>query len=75
MKNSSKVLLALVAGFAAGGVLAILFAPDKGINTRNKIKEGVKEKLNKGMEELNALKTKMQDAVESVCLEKDEVPQ
>ncbi|MEN9908010.1 MAG: hypothetical protein RLZZ540_1159 [Bacteroidota bacterium] len=35
--NSSKVLLGILGGVAAGALVGILFAPDKGIKTRKKI--------------------------------------
>ena len=35
--KSGKVVLGLLAGVAVGAVLGILFAPDKGTETRNKI--------------------------------------
>ena len=35
--KASRVLLGVVAGAAVGAVLGILFAPDKGSNTRRKI--------------------------------------
>ncbi|MFD2907136.1 YtxH domain-containing protein [Flavobacterium ardleyense] len=35
--KSSNVLLGVVGGLAAGAVLGVLFAPDKGENTRKKI--------------------------------------
>ena len=37
--NTSKILLSFVAGAAVGAVLGILFAPDKGTETRRRISE------------------------------------
>ncbi len=37
MESSSKVLLGVLGGVAAGAILGILFAPDKGVNTRKKL--------------------------------------
>lgn len=63
MNNNAKILAALGAGLAAGAILGVLFAPDKGTETRNKINQqgqklanAVKEKINKGKEKLNTLK-------------------
>jgi len=63
MNTSGKILAAVAAGIAAGAVLGILFAPDKGTETRRKISEqgkkiadGVKMKFNKGKEKFNGLK-------------------
>ncbi|MBI2729671.1 MAG: YtxH domain-containing protein [Sphingobacteriales bacterium] len=67
MKNTSKMLIALGACVAIGGVLGILFAPDKGADTRHKIIDSGKklkdqlgqkfkmgkEKLKKEMEKAN----------------------
>jgi gas vesicle protein len=41
--NTGNTLLALVVGATLGAVAGILFAPDKGSNTRHKIKEGYDE--------------------------------
>lgn len=50
--NSSKVLLGILGGVAAGALVGVLFAPDKGIKTRKKIiakaknsKDSLKDKL------------------------------
>lgn len=43
MNNTSKVLVTLASGVALGAVLGILFAPDKGEETRKKIKNKSKK--------------------------------
>jgi gas vesicle protein len=37
MSNSTRTLLAFVTGVATGAALGILYAPDKGINTRDRL--------------------------------------
>lgn len=70
MKTSGKILAAVAAGIAAGAVLGILFAPDKGTETRRKINdqgrkfaEGAKEKFRKGREKFNDLKEDIEQRV------------
>lgn len=57
--SSGKVLLGVLAGVAAGALIGILFAPDKGTETRKKIVEkgedyvdGLKEKVNSLIDEV-----------------------
>ena len=47
-----KVILGILAGAAAGSLIGILFAPDKGIDTRKKI-------VNKGEDYVGNLKEKV----------------
>lgn len=42
MSDNSKVVVALLAGLAAGAALGILFAPEKGTDTRDKLNESLK---------------------------------
>ena len=58
--SSGKVLLGVLAGLAAGALIGILFAPDKGSETRKKIvKKGeeyadeIKEKINSLLDDLS----------------------
>jgi gas vesicle protein len=52
---SKKLLLGFIAGAAAGTVLGILLAPDKGSNTRNKLKKTMDGVLNKAKQSLKSL--------------------
>jgi gas vesicle protein len=44
--NTGKTVLALMAGAAIGAGVGILFAPDKGSRTREKIKDGFEDAKN-----------------------------
>ncbi|MFD1001085.1 YtxH domain-containing protein [Ohtaekwangia kribbensis] len=52
--NNGKAILAVLAGVAAGAALGVLFAPDKGSDTRKKISR-------KGEDLANALSDKIDD--------------
>jgi gas vesicle protein len=63
MNNTSKILAAFAVGAAAGALLGILFAPDKGSETRRKINEegkkmsdAVKNKFNEAKDKFNSMK-------------------
>ncbi|MBK6937508.1 MAG: YtxH domain-containing protein [Chitinophagaceae bacterium] len=58
MKNTSKILIALGAGMVVGGVLGVLFAPDKGTNTRHKIAENGKKLADQFRHKMKAGKEK-----------------
>lgn len=57
--NSGKVVLGALAGLAAGAILGILFAPDKGTNTRKKIAD-------KGKGSIDDIKKKYDDVVAGI---------
>jgi gas vesicle protein len=70
MNTSGKILAAVAAGIAAGAVLGILFAPDKGSETRRKINEqgkkftdDVKDKFSKGKEKFSQFKEDIEKTV------------
>ena len=58
--STGKVLLGLIAGAAAGAVLGILFAPEKGSVTRQQISE-------KGDELLENFKNKFDEFLETAA--------
>ena len=70
--NSGKVFLGMLAGVAAGALLGVLFAPDKGSDTRKKITgktddltDALKDKFNEFLdnvtEKFNQVKVEVSD--------------
>jgi gas vesicle protein len=57
--SKGKVLLGVLAGFAAGALIGVLLAPEKGSDLRKKISK-------KGESYVDELKEKMNEFVESV---------
>jgi len=43
MSSSSRILYAFLGGFVAGAVLGVLYAPDSGKNTREKLRKRLNE--------------------------------
>jgi gas vesicle protein len=72
MNDNSKTILALLAGLAAGAALGILFAPDRGDDTRDKLSDSlkglgdsIKESATKEIENLLGLKDKLVDNIKT----------
>ncbi|HOZ78422.1 MAG TPA: YtxH domain-containing protein [Ferruginibacter sp.] len=70
MNRTAKIITAFAAGAAAGALLGVLFAPAKGSDTREKIKDkakklstGLEEKLCKAEQKIKDLKTGIENAV------------
>jgi gas vesicle protein len=65
MKDFTKMMFFLSAGFAAGAIAGILFAPDKGEITRDKVREKANEYgddvAEKYDEEIERLQRKIND--------------
>lgn len=70
MNDNSKTVVALLAGLAAGAALGILFAPDKGDETRDKLSQSLKDLSDtvkdKAADELDALNNFKEKVVSSL---------
>jgi len=71
MAKTSEILVAFGAGLAIGGLLGILFAPEKGSDTREKIADAgkkvadkLKHNLKVGKEKFDEHMSKANDKVE-----------
>jgi gas vesicle protein len=64
--SSGKVLLGVLAGVAAGALLGVLFAPDKGWNTRKRISK-------KADEYMDGLREKFDEFLDTISVKMEEV--
>ncbi|KIO76159.1 aspartyl-tRNA synthetase [Pedobacter lusitanus] len=79
MNDNSKVLIGLLTGLAAGAALGLLFAPEKGSETRDRLNQSLKE-LGDALKEraadeidhLTGLKDKVVNSVKSKLHEAEE---
>ncbi len=75
MKNSN-VLAAFICGAVAGAVLGILFAPDKGYTTRDRIAEALRRKgINLGKGDLMSLVDEIAGEITGNVSAEHEVPE
>lgn len=59
--NTGQTLLALLTGAAIGAGIGILYAPDKGTNTRKKIEKSAKKAQKELQAKLNETKSNLSD--------------
>ena len=70
MNNTGKIVVAAAAGIVVGAILGILFAPEKGSETRKKMTDegkkfydDVKDKFRKGKEKFSDLKEDIEQKI------------
>ena len=73
MENYTKIAIGVAGGLLAGAILGILFAPNKGAETRAKIKnagtnltDNIQESINKGKDSLSSMKSNLKERVDGV---------
>jgi len=67
-----KVFLGILAGVTAGAVLGILFAPDKGCETRKKLAKGSKDLIDDLNETLKVFMADVSEKIDSAVKEAKE---
>lgn len=79
MNDNSKVLVGLLAGLAAGAALGLLFAPEKGSETRDRLSQSlkdlgdsIKERAADEIDNLTNLKEKVVSSVKTRFAEAEE---
>lgn len=65
MSRSSDITLAFLVGAAAGGVVALLLAPQAGSETRRQLRTGIDDLSQKGSEYLHAAERGLSDLSEA----------
>jgi len=73
MTNNAKIIAVLAAGVAAGAVLGILFAPDKGSETRKKVSEEGKRLAQTLKEKFNRVKERTEEVAGTIQQSIDEL--
>ncbi|WP_316752334.1 YtxH domain-containing protein [Pedobacter gandavensis] len=70
--DSTLPVVALLAGLAIGAVIGVLFAPEKGVNTRTKISDKAKDLSDTAKDKLHQVKSKVLSEADQLADLKDE---
>lgn len=73
--KASNVVLGVLGGLAAGAVLGVLFAPDKGVNTRKKIAKKSSDLKDNVKSSFNDFLTSVEDQYHSLTSKAEDVAQ
>jgi len=66
MNNTGKIVVAIAAGVAVGAVLGVLFAPDKGSETRKKMSDEGKKLYDDAKDKFRRTKEKFNDLKDDI---------
>jgi gas vesicle protein len=76
MNNTGKIVIAAAAGIVVGAIIGLLFAPEKGSDTRKKMTDegkkfydDVKDKFRKGKEKFTDLKEDIEQTIKEKAAE------
>ncbi|WP_269241839.1 YtxH domain-containing protein [Flavobacterium limnophilum] len=71
--NSGKLVLGVLGGLAAGALMGVLFAPEKGSKTRRKIMNKANDGADALKDKFDSLLESMNDKYEDIWKAKDEL--
>lgn len=71
--NSGKLILGVLGGVAAGALLGVLFAPEKGSKTRKKIMNKANDGVDVLKDKFDSMLESMNDKYESIWQSKEEL--